>query len=715
MPTVAVTGMGAVSAAGLDEDALMRSVWAGISGIQAVQRFDVSAFAGPWAGEVDLEALRARAPDTTKNADPCTLMALDAAQQAWNQAAPGCAPDRVALVLGTSAGNHNTEDLSEAQELTDPAGAFRAKEASRHWTTAHLIAEHLGIAGPRMTVSSACASGSLAFALARQLIEEGLADVVLAGGADAISIRRFAGFDALGVVSPQPGAPFSHPTGMNVGEGAAFLVLEKEPTKPPRAWLIGSGGSCDAHHATAPEPTGAGITRSMEEALRDGGVLADDVNVVCTHATGTEANDAAEWRAVDAVFGARSSELPWVAAKGYFGHSFGAAGALESVLLVRCLEEQRVPAPAAWTGPRGLGPQSPGGPRSGNLAIALGTNAAFGGANASLVWSRQPAGRGQSPPRRVWLRGLGRFLGPPDAEPTAAETRQAMRRAVRGLDPRSLDAPASWLCLAVAAALTDAELRVSGATRDRVGIVGASSRRSVRTSDAIRSSVDQRGIGGLSALAFSRTVLNAPQGAAARAFSLRGPSTTFAPGPGAGVFAAVLACSALRMREDADHLVVAGVDELDPAAASLDPGESSRVRTGGSWPALGGAAAAVFSTDGGSREVLGIGLTGPGALSEAVTQALSSWGASVRPAVVVGVPRTTEEAQQWRGVLASILPAATWHLGPGPTLGVGDSSGGLLALAEALDQPEPVLVVVEHEGTGCAALFLSGRPAPFES
>lgn len=689
---VGVLGLGAVSAVGLDVPAIRAAARSGTSGVRRVQRFDTSMFTGPWAGEVDIARLRTRAPAAWRDADPCTLMALDAAGQAWAEAGVRAEPARIALVLGTSAGNHNTEDLSEERERSDPTGAFRQKEAARHWTTAAAIADVLGIAGPRLTVSSACASGNLAIAAARELILTGAADVVLAGGADAISPRRFAGFDALGVIGAEPGAPFSHPMGMNVGEGAAFVVLGRDPVDAI-VWLAGSGGSCDAWHATAPEPGGAGVARSLRAALEDAGVEPGDVGLLSAHATGTEANDAAEWRAVEAVFGDRAAELPWLAAKAVFGHSFGAAGALETVLVIDALTTDTVPPPARWTRPRALGPQAPGGPRPGVGGLAVGTNAAFGGANASLVWCRERRESSRDP-REVRLAGVGSLLGGPGREPEPGVTRAALRRAARGLDPRTVDPPAAWLCVAVGRALADAGVRPRGADRDRVGILGAACRRSVRTSDAIRRSVDQRGLTGLSAVAFSRTVLNAPQGAAARTFGLRGPTTTLATAPGVGLFAAVLAVRALRWRRDADRLVVAGVDEIDPSAAAVDPGNSRRERTTSSWPGLGGAAAAVFSTVDEGPVVLGTGLSGR--LEDAVREAVA--GRAVGGAR--GVSGTVDADSRLREQVASLLPDVPWE--PASQHGVGDSAGGLLAL----DGAAGLLLVAEHPGVGAAALLL---------
>ena len=688
---IGVLGRGAVCTAGLDVAAIERAVGDGTAGPRPVQRFDASMFTGPWAGEVDLEALRRRAPASLVDADPCTLLAADAARQAWSSCAVDAPPHRVALVLGTSAGNHNSEDLSEELERTDPAGAFARKEAARHWTTADAVARLLGIEGPRLTVSSACASGNLGLSLARELLLTGVADVVLAGGADAISPRRFAGFDALGVVGTAPGAPFSHPTGMNVGEGAAFVVLAANPAQA-QGWLLGSGGSCDAHHATAPDPKGSGIARAMRSALDDAGLPTDAIGLLSAHATGTEANDAAEWRAVESTLGSR----PWIAAKGWFGHSFGAAGALESVLTLGCLQTGRVPAPPRWTRPRRLGPQEPGGPAALERFTALGVNAAFGGANAALVWARESGRECSREPRRVRLVGTGNLLGDAGAEPEASTTRAALRRVARGVDPRSLDEPAAWLCVAVGRALADAGITPRGAARDRIGIVGAATRRSVRVGDAIRASVDSRGLTGLSALAFSRTVLNAPQGAAARGFGLRGPTTTLATGPGCGLLAVVVAAQALRWRRDADQLVVAAVDELDPCSATLDPGDPTRPRDASSLDARGGGAAVVLSVLGEGPEILGTGLAGPGRLDDAIRAAVGDHLVSE----AAGVSGTRSADAALRDAVRAVLPTTPWRDHPGDTM---DSVEGLLALVPGTGA---LLLVTEHPGTGCAALLL---------
>jgi 3-oxoacyl-[acyl-carrier-protein] synthase II len=183
---------------------------------------------------------------------------------------------------------------------------------------------------------------------------------------------------------------------MSLGEGAAVLVLEPleralERGATPLAELLGGGASCDANHMTAPHPEGAGAALALELALRDAGISADAVDFLNAHGTGTQLNDAAEFKAFQQTFGERAKRLPVAASKGAVGHLLGAAGAIEAVATILCLRAGEVhPTP-------GGGPVDPGIPV--NLVLdspaalpgartAVSTNLAFGGSNAALVLAR---------------------------------------------------------------------------------------------------------------------------------------------------------------------------------------------------------------------------------------------------------------------------------------------------------------------------------------
>jgi 3-oxoacyl-[acyl-carrier-protein] synthase II len=397
---VAVTGLGAVSGYGWGVAAFWEGLASGVTAIGDFQRFDHSAYRTHVAAEVDASFVlehAARAERTTV----ADRFALFAAGEAL--AASGL-PDRLdELAAGLYFGS-STGGMLEAEEFFAgftapgrrriPIGSLAAQQPSG---PGDAVARHFGVTGPVVTISSACASATLAFGSALEALRSGEVDVALVGGADSLCRLTFAGFNSLRAVDPRPCRPFrAEREGMSIGEGGAVLVLESRAHAERHGarvlgWLAGVGGSCDAHHMTAPDPAGDGIARAVEAALADAGASADAIDFVNLHGTGTPANDAAEARMLARVFGARAARLPATSTKGAVGHFLGAAGAIEAVATLLCLEHGEVhPTPGEGT----LDPAAPvdlvvGAPRPlPGARLALSTNLAFGGANAAAIFSR---------------------------------------------------------------------------------------------------------------------------------------------------------------------------------------------------------------------------------------------------------------------------------------------------------------------------------------
>jgi len=713
--TVVVTGMGAFCAAGADVDSLWAALREGRTGIRRVQRFDTSPFSGPFAGEVPWDPAD-HLPPRTDVSDRMVAFALVAAREAWQRAGlrgTGVPPERCALVVGTSSGGHAVNDLTDDEIRQDPLGTAEKKARSFHWVVAVVVGAHLGLLGPRLTVSSACSSGTLALGLGRDLLQMGQADVVLVGGADAMFPQKYAGFHALGAIAPGPCAPFSEPVGMNLGEGAGFLVLERAGHAAARgaaelARMVGYGLSADAYHPTSPDPGGRGIARSIEGALRDAGLSPEAVDHYNAHATGTELNDPAEWAAVQRVFRERASEMAVNGPKSFLGHAFGAAGTLESIATVLALVHQEVPPTLHFRGPRPNGPVDPvvgERARPARVEVALCNNSAFGGANATVAFALPGAASPRLHRRPVYLAGVGIVGAQGPADPlevleaghplgrpvkreeevfVAGRPPDRIEREVRSVDPRDLDPSATWLTLAAARALRDAHVDVSGAKADRAGLFVGTCRRPHRAHADFRRSYTRRGLGRASASAFARTVMNAASGAAARALSLRGMNATFAVGPGCGLYAVASAAHVLETRPDVEVLVAGGFDELDLDVLGVDP-ERPEVLAGPSSGFHGeGAACVVLSASPAPTRLAGWGLGGPGALDEAIARALGR-----APGPIDGVfssaagPGGRErEVRALRAALGDALPRV-WP-GPGDVLGYGPAFSAPAALAWAV-------------------------------
>ncbi|WP_298211435.1 beta-ketoacyl-ACP synthase [Acidovorax sp.] len=297
-------------------------------------------------------------------------------------------PTRVALVVGTSTGGMDEGEAAARHlhcEGRFPQGfAYAVQEMGN---VAEFLAQHLGVRGPAHTISTACSSGAKALASAARLLQSGMADVVVAGGVDALGSFTVGGFSALEAVSAERCNPLSvHRKGINLGEAAAFFVLSRE-SGPVR--LAGWGESQDAHHMSAPDPTGQGAVAAMQQALARAGMAPSAVDYVNLHGTATPHNDAMESRAVQTVLGngvAVSSTKPLT------GHTLAAAGALEAAVAWHVLQDnpEGVLPVHWWDGAADpamptLAAVAPGA-RLGRAARAVMSNSfAFGGSNCSLL------------------------------------------------------------------------------------------------------------------------------------------------------------------------------------------------------------------------------------------------------------------------------------------------------------------------------------------
>ena len=288
-------------------------------------------FAGQVAG---FAAVPGRSPELQPH-DRHVHLALAAAREALTaaRAQPAELGRRLGLIFSTCSGpmlliEAHYERIIRGQ----PALTETELVAKRYYSAAPALARALCIKGLCTTVVTACSAGTAAIALAADLIRCGLLDAALAGGADSFSVSTLAGFDGLKATSEGRCAPFSKPFGLNLGEAAAFALLETADSAqrrgaPVRAEVLGSGMSNDAYHCSAPEPAGRGLAEAMKRALQDAGLSPDQITYINAHGTGTEANDKAECKALRKVFGDRAAKVPVSSTKSMVGHCLGAAGA----------------------------------------------------------------------------------------------------------------------------------------------------------------------------------------------------------------------------------------------------------------------------------------------------------------------------------------------------------------------------------------------------
>lgn len=569
---IAITGAGAVSPLGEGWPALAEGALAGQSGIGRARQFVGTVFEERVAGAID------RAPGLEHRADAANEFARRAALEALADAGITLPSAQTSLSAASGA-------LFGAPRIALVLGSTIAPRDRNVDAIAAILAARIGLAGSLVVVvETACTSGSAAVALGALMLRAGYADVALAGGADELDLKSFAGFAALGLLAPGGCTPFGPLVGTTLGEGAAFFVLEREPDAVGRgarvrAILEGDGSSADAFHPTSPHPSGDGLLRAMTSALADAGCAPDGIDLVSAHGTGTRANDAAEVAAIHALFGARGATVPVTATKSQVGHGLGAAGAIELAVALAAMERGVVP-PTLGAADRRAGCDLAvsAEPRAANVARVLKLGAAFGGANAALVVARPDVALPacERPRRRVYLAAMGGFGGAEahvdpmgtladfDAEAPAGD----VERLVPGVNPRGLDGVSRALVVAVARAV-DAFVggRSAGGAEptaislDRTGLYVGQRRASPKSVAEFDDAVEARGYLHVPAGPFTRRVLNTATGAASRARALRGPTLTISTGRGSGLAALVLAAEHLASKADADHIVVASVDE----------------------------------------------------------------------------------------------------------------------------------------------------------
>lgn len=406
---VVVTGLSVISPLGSQVDPFWKRLVAGESGISRLEGFDPAIFPTQIAGVVSdflpetfFDSKELRHMDRfVQFATAAGKMALDDAQFTITESNA----HRVGVSIGTGIGgiqtlldNHKTM-LERSPRRISP---FLIPMMIANMGSAQLSIQ-TGAKGPNTTPVNACASGNNAIGDSFHMIQNGLADMMLAGGAESplneLSFGGFCNMKAMSTRNDEPhkaSRPFdANRDGFVMSEGAGLLVLEELEhalARGARIWaeIIGYGQSADAYHITAPDPSGMGAVRAMKEALADARIAPEEIDYINAHATGTPLGDRSETQAIRQVFGAHADKLKVSATKSATGHLFGAAGGLEAVIAVKSLVEGVVPPTINYDTPD---PECdldyvPNVARTTDLHTVLSNGFGFGGHNAVVVFRK---------------------------------------------------------------------------------------------------------------------------------------------------------------------------------------------------------------------------------------------------------------------------------------------------------------------------------------
>ena len=400
--------MGIISAIGNNKHEVLQSLTEHRSGIRDIRYLSTKHTQYP-VGEVQLSntelAQRLMLPRPVSRA---TMLGLYAAKEAIAQATLKSDELETAfLISGTCVGGMDiTEKHFASLDTTDSFD----KDLPQHPCGAHtqFIADNLGIKGYSTTLSTACSSALNAISMGVRLIESNMAAVVIVGGAECLTNYHFNGFRTLHILDEQPCRPFdSDRAGINLGEGAAFIVLESEYSCfergiQPIAYITGIGNACDAFHQTASSENGEGAYLAMQEALADAYLEPENISYLNAHGTGTPNNDQTESCAIQRIFG---SELPPVSStKGFTGHTTAASGAIESVICLLAMQNNFIPANLNWKNPmpeKGIVPYTERqSSDSKDLQNVMCNAFGFGGNDSSVIFSLKHSNNTSKPEDR---------------------------------------------------------------------------------------------------------------------------------------------------------------------------------------------------------------------------------------------------------------------------------------------------------------------------
>jgi 3-oxoacyl-[acyl-carrier-protein] synthase II len=406
---VVVTGLGLVSPLGTGVEKNWQAILEGRSGIRKITRFATDGFPSRIAGEVpDFKAEDFVESKEIKKMDLFIQFALGAATMAMEDSGlqiEGEFANEVGVIIGVGLCGIDTIEATHKALLDGgprKISPFFIPKVISNLAAGH-IAIRYGAKGVNWTPTSACASGTHAIGEAFHLIQRGLQDAVIAGGAESVitplGVGGFAAMKALSTRNDEPeraSRPFDKERdGFIVGEGAGVLILEEREQALKRgakiyAEVIGYAANGDAHHMTAPSPDGEGAARCMRLALKDAGVAPSDIDYINAHGTSTEYNDANETTAIKTVFGEQAARLAVSSTKSMTGHLLGAAGAVEGVYSVLALHHGVLPPTINYEIPDPACDLDyvPNTARKADIEVALSNSFGFGGTNACAIFRR---------------------------------------------------------------------------------------------------------------------------------------------------------------------------------------------------------------------------------------------------------------------------------------------------------------------------------------
>lgn len=558
-----VTGLGVICAIGNNVEETWKNALNSVSGIHKTTSVDTKNCYADLAAEVNCDSLDAI--DAPEEKDRASKLCIKAANEALKDANLGNFGDdqRVAVIIGSCVGG--VISVEHYHQNGRPAADIPKMPIA---SIASQVAETCGAGGIVTNVANACAAGTISIALACDLIRAGRADVVIAGGADSFAAVPYSGFLSLHALDENGCSPFNHCNGITLGEGAGIVVVESYEHAQKRGAkqyceVLGSGVTSDAHHITAPREDGLCLTEAMSRAVKNSGIKKSDIGYLNAHGTGTGKNDNAEINAFGKFFAEENPTISVSSTKVMTGHCLGAAGAIEAVFSIKALTTNTVLPTLHYTAEDSEALKAKVGqmdfvqntPKSKELNCVMSNNVAFGGTNASIVFSKMAGDVVKQPAKgkKIAVTGIG-IVSPlgnskqayldavkNDAKPESASVHSTITNddykelGIKMAFYRKLDNLGQLQTVSGMRALQDANFSVTDDNAKDVGIIVGTSEGGLGATYDFEELIAEQGNANGSAFKFPHTVYNAAGGYLSICSGIKGYGVTIRTGPVSGL------------------------------------------------------------------------------------------------------------------------------------------------------------------------------------
>lgn len=582
-----ITGLGMICAIGNNVEETWANALKGVSGIKNTTSVDTKDCYATLAAEVSDNTL-----DECEHADKMdrvSKLCVKATKEALYDAAYTICEDeakRVSVIMGSCVGGvisvenyyRNGQNASDVTKM--PISAI-----------ANQVAYTVGANGVVTNIANACAAGTISIAYACDLIRAGKCDVAIAGGADAFASVPYAGFISLHALAANGCSPFNHCDGITLGEGSGVLVVESYEHAVKRGAkiyceVLGSGISSDAHHITAPREDGEGQMNAILRGIKSSGLDESEIGYINAHGTGTAKNDMAEFLSLHTIFDDKNDNLSVSSTKAMVGHCLGAAGAIEAVFSVKALTENMVPATIGYSEDDKATLANRAGnidfranePKQKDLTAVMNNSFAFGGNNASIIFSKNQGDVKLPEKEKIYVTGLGvvstcgngvdnyveKYNGyvRPDTTSvmSAVGTDDYAKCGLKMSFYRKLDKFSQLQAVSGMSAIINANLTVTDENANDIGIVVGTAAGPLATICNFQKDLIEGGNASGSAFRFPNTVYNAAGGYLSICSGIKGYNATVTNGAQSGL--ASIAYGIEILRQGKGNVVVAtGTDE----------------------------------------------------------------------------------------------------------------------------------------------------------